>query len=255
MLRATLIVVLLAAGLPALAGPEADDALYTDYDRLLRAHVDAQGMVDYAGLQAEQRALEACVTAFAAVDADALSGAAKMAYWINVYNAVTLQQVVKRLPLRSIKALAPVREGGFHVWESPVFQGKSLNAIEHEILRPLGDPRIHAAIVCASIGCPPLRAEAYLPSKLDAQLDQNVRTWLASPERGLKITGTTAHLSAIFDWFGDDFAKDQASRLAWIGRFLTPERRAQLQQAKAVKSLDWDWALNRQPERRPAAPR
>ena len=82
-----------------------------------------------------------------------------------------------------------------------------------------------------------------------------MRTWLASPERGLKITGTTAHVSAIFDWFGDDFAKDQAGRLAWIGRFLTPERRAQLQQAKAVKSLDWDWALNRQPERRPAAPR
>ncbi len=108
--------------------------------------------------------------------------AEKLAFWINAYNILTIDLVVQHYPVSSIKDV-----GSFvrPVWdlEAGVVGGKTytLDQVEHEILRPLGEPRIHAAIVCASISCPPLRREPYRAAALDAQLDDSLRRWLSNP--------------------------------------------------------------------------
>ncbi|RMG18285.1 MAG: DUF547 domain-containing protein [Planctomycetota bacterium] len=230
--------------LPA-AGGEPD---FRAYDRLLRAYVDERGLVDYAAFKRkDEAALRRCVAEFAAVDAAALEGNAKKAYWINVYNAVTLQAMLEFYPLRSIKDKVSHLPGGYNVWKDYRFgpQKVSLDEIEHKILRPLGDPRIHAAIVCASKGCPPLRNEAFVPERLDAQLDDTVRRWLRDPRRGLRVEGQRVLLSKIFDWFGEDFAPDVPGRLRWVARYVDEETARRLRSGGLeVAFLDWDWSLN-----------
>ncbi|MGE0707044.1 MAG: DUF547 domain-containing protein [Planctomycetota bacterium] len=242
----TLLTLLLALG-PVRA--DDDGGPYAKLDGLLRKHVDQSGMVDYKGLKQQEQALRGVVADLARADASKLEGAAKKAYWINVYNALTLQAIVERYPLlRSIKDLNTKK---YDVWKDYRFGPKklSLNDIEHQILRPMGDPRIHSAIVCASKGCPPLRNEAYQPGRLDAQLDANVRTWLKSPTRGLRLEGDTLYLSSIFEWFGKDFGDGTtAAHLKWIARFVDDGGlEAKLLSGKLrVKSMDWDWSLNAQ---------
>lgn len=237
----------LLSGGPA-AAQESRPGPYATFSSLLDRYVDAQGRVDYAGWKKRDEAsLRGVVQALAKVETKRLSGAAKKAYWINVYNAVTIQAMLEFYPLKSIRDKS---SESYDVWKNYLFgpDKVSLNAIEHEILRPMGDPRIHAAIVCASKGCPPLRNEAYLPSQLEKQLDDNVRVWLASPTRGLKLVGKTLHLSQIFFWFGGDFGGGQrADHLAWIARYVDAKTQAALAQpGLKVKELDWDWSLNAQ---------
>ncbi|MBL4844696.1 MAG: DUF547 domain-containing protein [Planctomycetes bacterium] len=218
-------------------------------DQLLKRYVDKQGNVDYAAWKknrAHLAALRSTVKAFAKLDTKGWSKKATLAHWINVYNALTIQGIIEFCPLKSIKDKVGKR---YDIWKHYTFGPRklSLNAIEHEILRPLGDPRIHAAIVCASKGCPPLRAEAYREGKLDRQLDDNVRVWLASPIRGLKFQGKTLHLSKIFFWFGKDFGSGSvADNLRWVSRFVDAKTKRRLA-AKGLKvvELDWDWALNK----------
>lgn len=219
---------------------------YARLSALLQRYVDSEGSVDYATWkQKDEATLRTVVADLAKVEVKGLSGAAKKAYWINVYNALTLQAILEFYPLKSIKDKSGEK---YDVWKHYLFgpDKVSLNAIEHEILRPMGDPRIHSAIVCASKGCPPLRSEAYLPSKLEEQLDDNVRVWLSSPTRGLKLVGKTLHLSQIFFWFGGDFeGGKRADHLAWISRYVDAKTKAALSQpGLKVKELDWDWALN-----------
>ena len=239
---------LFVALLPAQA--LADDAPYAKYDALLRRYVDEQGMVDYAAFKAnDERALRACVEELAGMDPARMGSAAKKAYWINVYNAVTLQAMLEFWPLESIKDKVSSLPGGYDVWDDYGFGPKklSLNHVEHQILRKMGDPRVHAAIVCASRGCPILLNAAYVPAKLDAQLDASVRKWLRDPKRGLKLAGDEVLLSKIFSWFGDDFAEDEAGRLAWIARYVAPGVAKKLRSgALEVDFLDWDWSINAQ---------
>lgn len=217
-------------------------------DQLLKRYVDAKGGVDYAAWKKNrdhEASLRQAVKDFAKLETKGYSKKAKLAHWINVYNALTLQGMLEFYPLKSIKDKVGKK---FDIWKHYTFGPRklSLNAIEHEILRPLGDPRIHAAIVCASKGCPPLRNEAYREGQLEAQLDDNVRVWLRSPIKGLVIKGKTLYLSKIFFWFGKDFGDgSRATHLRWISRYVDAKtKRALAQKGLVVKELDWDWALN-----------
>lgn len=223
----------------------AEDPPWKEYDALLQRYVDEQGRVDYrAWKDKDEQALRAVVARFAKVDPQALEPTARKAYWIDVYNALTLQGILEFFPLASIKDKVGLR---WSLWKDYKFgpQQLSLDHIEHQILRKLGDPRVHAALVCAAKSCPPLRREAYVPERLDAQLDDNTRAWLRDPARGVKVEGTTVHLSRILDWFKEDFGADQAARLAWVARFL-PEGPATAVKARGVKVvfMPYDWALN-----------
>lgn len=156
--------------------------------------------VDYAALKADPRALDAYLAELAAADLARMTPDEKKAFLINAYNALTLDVVADAWPIRSIRAL----DGG-KVWSTRRFRvaGRdlTLDQIEHELLRPMGDPRIHAAVNCASLGCPPLSPKVYAVATLDAQLDAASRAWAATAT----LAGGTLTVSTILDWFGEDF--------------------------------------------------
>ena len=185
------------------------------YEQLLAAPVSAGArfgvalnVVDYAGLDADPR-LPQVVAALATFPTARLAkGAELLAFHLNAYTILTLALVARHWPLAGIKDI-----GNFWwpVWRRSAgaidHNDVSLDDIEHKRLRPLGDPRMHFAIVCASVSCPDLRLEAYRAQTLDRQLDDQVRRFLANPAKGLRVDGNVAHLSKIFEWYAVDFAR------------------------------------------------
>jgi hypothetical protein len=224
------------------------------YAEVLARHTreveDTAGVrVDYAGL-ASSAAWRRVVSNLSRTDPDALSGRdERLAYWINAYNILAIDIVVQNHPVDSIRDvgsfLRPVwkREAGT-LGDRRV----TLDEIEHRILRPLGEPRIHAAIVCASVSCPPLHREPFRSADLDAQLEAVTRRWLADPRKGVRIDRETrsVELSRIFDWFGDDFAA-VGGVLTFVARHVGPDDRRWLEangDRASLRYLDYDWRLN-----------
>lgn len=215
-------------------------------DRHTRQTSDVAGVrVDYAGL-AREPAWRAFVEGLeqASLPPDR-SG--RLAFWIDVYNILAIDMVVRHLPLDSIRDVGSLLRP---VWKRPAGEvaGRSvtLDEVEHEILRPLGEPRIHAAIVCASTSCPSLRREAFRADRLDAQLDAAMRDWLADPDKGLRVEAGKVRLSKIFDWFAEDFAA-AGGVLAFVRPYLEPPVRQALDALgpnPRVVWFDYDWSLN-----------
>ncbi len=173
----------------------------------------------------------------------------QLAFWINAYNILTIDLVRRNYPVESIRDIGSFF---FPVWEreAGTIGGRSytLNEIEHEILRPLGDPRIHAAIVCASTSCPQLRREPYEANRIDDQLDDAVRAFLSSPEKGFRLEEetSTVRLSRIFDWFADDF-DSEGGVLTFVRRYAPGSAMEWLVRNSdevEVEYLDYDWRLN-----------
>jgi len=223
--------------------------------------------VDYAGLKSQSGDLDAAVRSFAAVPAAeerAWPRNDRIAFWTNAYNAFTLRAIVDHYPIQgSFFSRSPrnsIRQID-GVWTKLTWQAAgrrvTLDDIEHRILRPeLKDPRVHFALTCASVGCPPLRAEPYRAADLDRQLDEAARIYLGSAE-GLRLDGNTLRVSSIFKWYGDDFVEryagpDQRARdpreraiLGVIAQFGPPAAAAKARDARATISyLDYDWSLN-----------
>ena len=171
------------------------------YQAVLDQHL-RQGRVDYAAIQ-RTGALDGTLDGLAKAT-EPTAPAEKMAFWINAYNALTIDLIADEWPVSSIRDL----DGG-KVWDSRSFtvagRAVTLNDIEHRILRPMGDPRIHAAVNCASVGCPPLPAGAFTAANLDAELTAASRRWVASNGASIDQAGGVVRLSRIFDWYGDDF--------------------------------------------------
>ncbi len=172
----------------------------------------------------------------------------KLCFWINVYNVMAVKMVLDHYPVDSIK---DVGEGGESVWKKTVgvVGGKevTLHEIEHEILRKMGDPRIHGAIVCASVSCPDLRKEAYTTDRLDAQLDDQFRRFLENAGKGLQVdkSGGRVYLSKIFDWFEEDF-EPKGGVLPFLFRYAPEKDRSFLKQGNAkISYLDYNWGLNK----------
>jgi hypothetical protein len=164
----------------------------------------AGGNVDYAAIHAA-RAFDPIVRAFAEAQVPSDPNAAT-AFWINAYNALTIDLVADEWPLDSIRSL----DGG-KVWDTRKFvvanKPVTLNEIENGILRPLGDPRVHAALNCASRGCPPLAAKVFAGPTLGSQLDVQSSVWMHTTGIAIERARGTVALSKIFDWYGEDFAK------------------------------------------------
>ena len=212
------------------------------WGEVLTAHVDAAGWVDYAALKADHATLDRYIAALAVVDVDALrNDAERMAYWVNAYNAITVAGLVRFYPTKSIRD-----HSGF--WDRVLTNcgGKdvSLNDIEHKTLRLMGDPRIHVAINCASVSCPALLNVPYTGAKLDAQLDEQSRKFLADPTRN-RVTDSTeqAQISKIFDWFGEDFAVEPYVGVRGFVRAFAPTG-VSLVESFDYGYLDYDWSLN-----------
>ncbi|NBB73438.1 MAG: DUF547 domain-containing protein [Bacteroidetes bacterium] len=241
-----------------------DHSALTD---LLQTHVDAAGMVDYAALQANHDdALAPYLQQLAETDPANLSEEARLAFWINAYNALTLKLIVDHYPVERIKDITPA--GGpsipklnapWHVEVGEVGgQMRTLDEIEHEIIRERFDePRIHFALVCAAVSCPRLRREAFTGARLDAQLDDQARRFLRTRAKNQIPAGDDAiRLSRIFKWFEEDFGENTDDVQRYLAPYFEGAVQAKLQAAAYdVGYLDYDWTLNDQAEGQAAAAR
>jgi len=165
-----------------------------------------------------------------------------LAFWINAYNFLAIKIVVDNYPVESIKDIGSLFT---LVWKQDAgFVGEkeyTLNEIEHEILRKqFEEPRIHFAIVCASLSCPDLRKGVYLPEEIDAQLDENTGSFLNNATKGILIKGSHAEISKIFKWFSDDF-KPAGGVWKFIRKY-----RSELKMEKeySIEYFPYDWRLN-----------
>lgn len=227
------------------------------WDALLREHVNDRGQVDYRGWKASAQAtrqLDQYLATLSTADLDAASSSdARLAFWINAYNAVTVKGILREFPTTSIRNHT-AQLWGYNVWKNLKLrvddQTPSLDEIEHKILRPLGEPRIHFAIVCASIGCPRLLNEAYVAERLDQQLDTNAHHFFAQRQNFQFDTAKKSiGLSSILKWFGEDFGADQGAVLKRVSPWLPSDDARTLagQAGVRVRYLDYDWNLNSQP--------
>jgi uncharacterized membrane protein YdjX (TVP38/TMEM64 family) len=250
LLKVAVIAVMLGAALPAQA---ADGEAYA---RLLKAHVRPGvvagirlNLVDYEAVKADPDYAQA-LGALALARSDALaSDAERVAFWINAYNLAAIKAVLDQYPTKSIK------DGGSlfsPIWKKKIAtvggRGHSLDEIEHGILRKaFKEPRVHFAIVCASLSCPDLRAEPYDPARLEAQLDEQVAAFLSNETKGLQPgpDGKTARVSSIFRWFAGDFAAS-GGVAAFIRARSSPAVAARLGALAdaGLSYLDYDWSLN-----------
>ncbi len=231
---------------------------HTLFTEVLTAHV-RNGMVDYRALKSDDR-LTRYLEGLAATDPAALpSNNDRLAFWINVYNAQTLKLITDSYPVKSIselhygKSLAlatALRKTAWHTHRF-VVGGKeyTLDAVEHAILRPVfRDFRIHAAIVCAAMSCPPLRSEAYEGDAIDRQLDGQMRQFLANPVLNrYDGAGNTLYLSKIFSWFEKDFTGGKKPIIEVLLPYFPAETAEALQKRgrdTTIKYLSYDWRLN-----------
>lgn len=224
-------------------GPTFD---HSTFDGLLRAHVDEDGWVDYESIRENADALEAYLGQVASAPFDALSRDEKLALLINAYNAFTIQLILDHYPVASIQDIPGDKRWdavrwrvGPHTW--------SLNQIEHEQIRPkFAEPRIHFALVCAAVGCPPLRNEAYTAARLEGQL-AGQSAYVHSHPRWFYFdpAGNVVHLTALYDWYGGDFTRDVPTVAEYAAGAAPALRRAIADgHLPSVRWLEYDWRLN-----------
>lgn len=246
---------------------QAFDHSHAAWQALLTKHVRtfASGnasAVDYTAIKAEHAPLKAylgTLTAVSEAEYGKWSKSQRLAFLINAYNAYTIELILTKYPeLESIKDLGSLFQSP---WKKKFFsllgQEHNLDDIEHGMIRAPGafdDPRIHAAVVCASIGCPMLRPEAFVADRLDAQLDDGMRRFLADSTRNrFDADSGRLQVSKIFDWYGKDFEnghKGYDSLRATFTRHAaqltaTPEGQARVRNGDyRLDFLDYDWRLN-----------
>jgi Protein of unknown function, DUF547 len=233
-----------------------DEINHDAWDALLRRHVDEAGGVGYAGWKAsaaDVAALDEYLALLSRGDpARDASRESRLAFWINAYNALTIRGVLGEYPTSSIQNHAS-RLGGYNIWRDLLLQvgdrHYSLGQIEHALLRPLREPRIHFTIVCASRGCPRLRNRAYTAAGLERQLQENTLAFFADP-RNLTYDASTSRLrvSPILKWYTADFGPDQGEMLSFLAPYLPADVSRQLSGGGGVRLayLDYDWRLNDQ---------
>jgi hypothetical protein len=224
------------------------------WDELLQRYVDDLGRVNYRRWKAEAAdVLRVWLESFADVDlADFTDADARLALWLNAYNAIAISQVLEVYPIASIR---PKVLGipnwlsflDFFTRSNSIIGGKkySLNQIEHAILRPeFAEPRIHFALVCASVGCPLLRRGAYFPESVRTQLEADGSRFIHNPDKvRYDAQKKTLYLSKIFKWYEEDFVKAAGSVAEYVGGYLGPE--AAVGDGWAIVFLPYDWNLNR----------
>lgn len=230
--------------LPGMTGTKAPS--HKLWDELLKANVSPDGTVDYKGFISEKKKLDQYLKLISenAPDRKTWSREEQLAYWINAYNAFTVKLIVDNYPVESIRDLGPSLKIPLikDVWHYKFFSigGKesSLDEIEHSILRKeFEEPRIHFAINCASVSCPPLLNEAFLPSKIDDQLDKVAKDFINGSRN--KITPNSIQISSIFSWFKGDFTKN-GSLIDFLNKF----SKVKINSGAKVSYLDYNWNLN-----------
>jgi len=260
-------IMIVLASLAISTGALALDHDHRAWDEILRKHVryvqdGNASRVDYAGVARDRAAFKAVLDDYQRVtraEFDAWTKPQQQAFLINAYNAFTIEKILTRHPgIKSIRDFGTVFG---NPWKDRFFtlfgQPATLDQIEHEILRKEGaydDPRVHVAVVCASIGCPMLRNEAFRADRLEAQLEDALRRFLSDRTRNrYNPQSGKLEVSRIFDWYGKDFekghkgftsVKQALSRYAELLADKPADRLVVKSQQAEIAFLEYDWSLN-----------
>lgn len=212
------------------------DIDHSKWDILLRKNVSNTGKVNYKGFLKDKATLESYLTHLSANEpSKSWSKNATLAYWINVYNAFTVKLIIDNYPTKSIKDINnPWGKKFFSIGNTKY----SLEQVEHEILRKMGEPRIHFAINCASFSCPNLLNEAYTETKLEKQLSQVAKNFINDNTKNT-ITKSKIEISEIFNWFGGDF-KTKGTLIDFINNYSNVKIDAKAK----ISFKDYNWSLN-----------
>jgi len=231
---------------------------HTLWNEILNKYVDADrgvSYVDYRSIRGNQATLNQYLEELESVSLEEYQGWSKpqrLAFLINAYNAFTVKLIVDNYPVDSIKDL-----GGWlsSPWKKEFFtllgEKKHLDNIEHDIIRmEFNEPRIHFAVNCAAVGCPPLRQEAFVAERLDHQLEEATRAFLMDERKNrYDPVNQRLELSSIFKWYSDDFEERDGSVEAFVAPYITKNLQAQeriRRREVKIRYFDYDWSLNEQ---------
>jgi len=206
------------------------------FDSLLLAYVSKTGIVNYKGLLENKKLLDAYIGSLNnTTPTDTWTKQDKLAYWMNAYNAMTLDLILRNYPINSIKDLKKP-------WDQRLWKlGEkwyTLNEIEHQILRKMDEPRIHFGINCASFSCPPLLNEAFNAASVSMQLEKAAIQFINDPKRNT-ISKMNVEVSQIFSWFSKDFKKEGT-----LFEFLNQYAAVQIDPKAKKKYKKYNWSLN-----------
>ncbi len=211
--------------------------LHVGWDNLMKKYVSGSGAVDYAGLKKEAQKVNDYLKKLSLNSPAAnWNDAEKLSFLINAYNAATVSLILDNYPVKSITDLHNGKPWDYAFIKIGA-KTYTLNDIEHKIIRPrFKEPRIHFAVNCAAISCPKLLNEAYLPSKLESQLDKQTKLFINNKQKN-QITANQLKLSKIFDWYKEDFGNLQA--------FIKPFVQSSIEANASISYLEYDWGLNK----------
>ncbi len=219
---------------------------HEQWTTLLQKNVNEAGWVNYEGFISDSIALNKYISQMEQnyPNNETWSREQIIAYWINAYNAYTVQLIIRNYPVVSIKDIKPGLAFVNSVWDIQFIniQGEKLdlNNIEHNILRKMNEPRIHFAVNCASVSCPKLLNEAFEAAKLDAQLQHQAKDFVNDTSRNI-ITSENAQLSSIFNWFTGDFTNDGS-----LKDFINQFSNTKLTDVTVIDFMEYNWNLNKQ---------
>ena len=207
-------------------------------------------LVDYSAVtSADRAALESYIQRLSNVRIETHNRGVQLAYWVNIYNALSVQVVLENDPVDSIRDVK-ISPGLFDLgpWDKALVtvdgEPLTLNNIEHRILRPIWrDPRLHYVLNCASIGCPNLGSTAYSADVMEDELDKAARAYINS-ERGVSVVDGQISVSRIYDWFVEDFGGSEQTVLEHLSSYARPELNAQLSSIGRISGQHYDWSLN-----------
>jgi ribosomal protein S18 len=210
---------------------------YKNYGQFLKKYVSENGKVNYENISKGKTELTSIIKQFEKnTPKNNWSKNEKLAYWINAYNAYTIQLIINNYPLKSIKDINDPWDKEFILVENNKI---SLGHIEHKILRKMNEPRIHFAINCASFSCPNLKNYPFEPGKLESQLQVVAKSFLNDKTKNI-LSPNEIKISAIFDWFGDDF-KTKGSLIDFLNGYSTTK----INKNAKIIFLEYNWNLNK----------
>ncbi len=246
--------VLVGANVAAAKQIPLDQIHHSIWDGLLKKYVDGNGMVNYKAWKSNSGDSQALDQYLAHLSQSNGKGTKEkqLAFWINAYNAVTVKGILREYPTTSIRNHT-AKFIGYNIWKNLklIVGGKqvSLDEMEHQVLRKMGEPRIHFSIVCASIGCPRLLDEAYVAERLDEQLTVNSKSFFADASKfRYDAYRQTFYISPILQWFGEDFGKSESAQLKTIAPYISDSAASQAAASGrgSMAFVDYDWGLNDQ---------
>lgn len=218
-------------------------------DKFLTASKDNITLVKYSAVDKKsQRQLDNYISELQLIPVSRLTKEQQLAYWINLYNAGTVQLILQNLPVKSIRDINFSSDATNGPWKEKLFKVEgqllSLDDIEHEILRPIWqDARIHYALNCASLGCPDLQSKAFTPSNSEQLLDSAARRYINHP-RGARVDNNKLIVSSLYQWFKSDFGNSDETIIGHLRKYADAELAVRLAEIKKIGGYEYSWALN-----------